>query len=64
MNEFLTDHLQQNMFENTLIKDCSPQSLRFYWHLLRPNWSIIRVTASLETFGRIPKLTTFSYKDS
>ena len=34
------------------------------WHLLRPNWSIIRGTVSLKKIGRIPKSTIFSFDES
>ena len=39
-------------------------SLCFFWHLLQPNWSIFSDTVSLQTFGKIPQSTTFSFDNS
>ena len=65
LNEFLradrsftTKYFWKNSYESWHLT-----SLRFFWHLLRPNWSIIRVTVSLWTFGRIAKSLTFSFDD-
>ena len=42
-----TIHIQQTIFEKNSCKNLQSQSLCFFWHLLRPNQSIIRGTVSL-----------------
>ena len=59
-----TVHVQQNVFEKSLVENCSPHLYAFFWHFLRSNWSIIRGTVSIWTFEGIPKSTTFPFDDS
>ena len=42
-----TAHVQHSIFGKNSYRNLYSTSLRFFWHLLRPNWSIIRATVSL-----------------
>ena len=42
-----TVHVQQNIFEKNYYRTLYSSSLRFFWYILSPNWSIIRGTVSL-----------------
>ena len=49
LNEFSTANCscKTKYFCKNSNRSLQSTSLRFFWHLLRPNWSIIRVTVSL-----------------
>ena len=50
------------MFEKILKRSLYSTSLRFFWHLLRPNWSIIRGTVSLWSMFENGQLAIFERK--
>ena len=66
MSELLTaDHsctLHNKMFLKKLLKNSCFASLRFFWHLFRPNWSIIRDTESLWKMFENGKIVVFEGK--
>ena len=51
--EFLTAYrsCKTNYFWKNSYRSFYSRSLRFFWHLLRSNWSIVRGTVRSKTFG-------------
>ena len=54
-------HKQQSIFKKSY-RNLQLKPSRFFWHLLCPNWSIIRGAASLWTFARIRNQWHFPWK--
>ena len=59
-----TVHVPQKVLKKNSYRSSYSTCLRFFLHLIRLNWSIIRDAVSVWTFGRIPKSTTFSFETS
>ena len=52
---------QQSIFWKKTLRSLQLTSSSFLWHLLRPNWSIIRGAVSLWTFARIRNRWNWRY---
>ena len=64
MNEFLTADCSctTKYFWSNPYRSLYSTSLRFFWHILCPNWSTIRDSVRLQTFRRIWNWSHFPLK--